>query len=73
MTIHPQDKSLKSIIAACRAEVESGRAYVNGHADNGYTVVAQRTDGWNTKARTIRVNVWHNGKLVKKADWSATL
>lgn len=69
MTVHPQDKSLKSMIAACRAEVESGRAWVNGHADGNFTVVAQRTDGWNTKTRTIRVNVWSNGKLMRKAEW----
>lgn len=71
MTVHPEDKSLKSVIAACRSEVESGRAYVNGHADGGFTVVAQRTDGWNTKTRTIRVNVWNNGKLLRKAAWLA--
>ncbi len=71
MTAHPTNKSLKSMIAACRAEVESGRAYVNGHADGVFTGVAQRTDGWNTKARTIRINVWNNGKLMRKAEWLA--
>ena len=28
-------------------------------------------DGWNTKTRAIRVNVWNNGKLMRKADWLA--
>ena len=71
MTVHPQDKSLKSMIAACPTEVEAGRAWVNGHADGGFTVVVQRTDRWNTKTRAIRVNVWNNGKLMRKADWLA--
>lgn len=71
MTVHPEDKTLKSTIAACRAEVESGRAWVNGHADGGFTVVAQRTDNWNTKTKAIRVNVWLNNKLMRKAEWMA--
>lgn len=64
MTVHPEDKSLKSVLAACRAQVDRGTPYVNGFAEGGYTVAVQRTDGWNTKTRTIRTNVWKDGKSV---------
>jgi hypothetical protein len=59
--------NLKDAITQAKAQIEAGRRYVIVDAE-GFHVIAQLTDAWNTRRRSVRVDVYAGGKRLTKAQ-----